>query len=394
MIKVALLTTDSREHFKDYRNPQPYFGTAPQALLEGFIILPDEVEIHVISCLQEAPISSPTQLGANIYYHALSVPKIGWMRTCYQGCVRAVRRKLREIKPDVVHGQGTERDCAISAVCSGFPSVITLHGVMGSVRKTVGAGFMSYYGSAAILESIAIRRAERVICISDFVRRVASPAKEKARLVPNAVREMFLSDNQTKSRRSGPARILNIGSIYPLKRQLEILRALVDLRSTIAFEAYFVGCAKPGDSYAAEFFKLLNHAHAAYSGFRHVDRLDDPQLLRTFDDADALLHFSQEESFGLIFSEAQARGLTIFAADVGAVREITRGNERCQIFPAGNLAEATARLADWIREEHHLQAKDMPKARLLSEPFSTRKVAEQHLEVYRELASAKRQTRH
>ena len=48
-------------------------------------------------------------------------PKIGWLRTLYQGCVRATRRKLREIQPDIVHGQGTERDCAIGAVLSGFP---------------------------------------------------------------------------------------------------------------------------------------------------------------------------------------------------------------------------------------------------------------------------------
>ncbi|MDB6058885.1 MAG: hypothetical protein JWO95_2729, partial [Verrucomicrobiales bacterium] len=29
-MKVAILTTDSREYFKDYQNPVPYFGTAPQ----------------------------------------------------------------------------------------------------------------------------------------------------------------------------------------------------------------------------------------------------------------------------------------------------------------------------------------------------------------------------
>jgi len=388
-MKVAVLTTDSREHFKDYSNPQPYFGSAPTALLEGFAMLPSEVEVHVVSCLQKRPDSSPRKLADNIHYHALHVRNIGWMKTGYLGCVRAVRGKLQEIRPDIVHGQGTERECAISSVYSGFPSVVTLHGVMGSVRKTLGAGFMSYYGLAAILELIAIRRADRVVCISDFVRRAANPRNEKARLVPNALREMFLSDSQSKSRRSGPARILNIGSIYPLKRQLEILRALVDMRSTVAFEAYFVGSAQPGDPYASEFFALLQHAHYTYGGFLHVERLDNPHLLQAFDDADALVHFSQEESFGLIFAEAQARGLAIFASDVGAVREVTSGNERCRIFPANNLADGIACLGNWIREQRHLRAKDMIKSRLLSEPFSPRKVAEQHLQVYRELAPAR-----
>jgi len=50
-MRIALLTIDSREHFKEYENPQPYFGTAPQALLEGFAQCP-EAEIHVISCVR------------------------------------------------------------------------------------------------------------------------------------------------------------------------------------------------------------------------------------------------------------------------------------------------------------------------------------------------------
>jgi hypothetical protein len=77
MIRVALLTTDSREHFKDYANPSPYFGTAPEALIEGFKTMPEEIEVHVISCLQKTPISSPEKLADNIYYHALRVPNIG-----------------------------------------------------------------------------------------------------------------------------------------------------------------------------------------------------------------------------------------------------------------------------------------------------------------------------
>src|SRR6185436_9154325 len=107
MIRVALLTTDSREHFRDYDCPTPYFGSAPEALLEGLAAIP-EVEVHVISCLQRR-IPSPEKLHPNIFYHGLYVPKLGWMRTAYQGCVRAVRQRLEQIRPDLVHGQGTER---------------------------------------------------------------------------------------------------------------------------------------------------------------------------------------------------------------------------------------------------------------------------------------------
>src|SRR2546422_7416290 len=104
-MKIAFITTDSREHFHEYHKTAPYFGTAPQALLAGMAGLPD-LEVHVLSCLQE-PVTSPPKLAENIFYHGLLVSKLGWMRTGYQGCVRAVRRKLREVQPDLVHGQGT-----------------------------------------------------------------------------------------------------------------------------------------------------------------------------------------------------------------------------------------------------------------------------------------------
>src|SRR5580692_11230300 len=107
-MKVALLTTDNREDSRNYSAPDPYFGAAPEALLQGFAALP-ELEVHVISCTQK-PMKSPEKLADNIWFHSLYVPKMGWMRTSYQGCIRAVRRKLKVLKPDMVHGQGTERE--------------------------------------------------------------------------------------------------------------------------------------------------------------------------------------------------------------------------------------------------------------------------------------------
>src|SRR4051812_28977783 len=140
-MKVAFLTIDSREHFKDYERPEPYFGTAPEALLQGFADLPG-VEVHVISCLKQ-PVTKTHRVSANIFYHGLHVPG-NWARTLYSGAVRATRAKIQEIKPDIVHGQGSERECALAAVRSGYPNVITLHGIMRTLAKTMRAPIFSF----------------------------------------------------------------------------------------------------------------------------------------------------------------------------------------------------------------------------------------------------------
>jgi hypothetical protein len=48
-MKAALLTNDGLGFVSKPANPPPEFGTAPEALLQGFADLPD-LEIHVISC--------------------------------------------------------------------------------------------------------------------------------------------------------------------------------------------------------------------------------------------------------------------------------------------------------------------------------------------------------
>jgi len=161
-MKVAILTTDNREHFKDYSSPAPYFGTAPEALLQGFKEIRD-VEIHVLSCIRQ-PVVSPPKLEANIFFHSLLVRKPGWMTTMYQGCTRAIRNCLREIGPQLVHGQGSERECAMGAVWSGFPNVVTIHGNMAELARLATAGSAATAGWRPDLKPLLC--AERPACFA------------------------------------------------------------------------------------------------------------------------------------------------------------------------------------------------------------------------------------
>ena len=142
-MRIVQLTTDNREALRQYQKAEPWFGAAPEALLQGFAMLPG-IEVHVVSCAQR-PMHAPEKLAKNIWFHSLLVKKTGWLRTGYQGCIRAVRRKVKELRPDVVHGQGTERDCALCAVFSSFPNVVTIHGNMVQIYRLYHRTFGSYY---------------------------------------------------------------------------------------------------------------------------------------------------------------------------------------------------------------------------------------------------------
>lgn len=385
MIRVALLSSDSREVTRDYGSSIPAFGTAPEALLEGFALLPDEVEVHIVSCLQKKPAPSPSKLGPNIYYHGLHVPNIGWLKTGYQGCIRAIRNRLRIIKPDLVHGQGTERDCAMCAAFSGFPNVLTIHGVMRAIFQVTRSRSFSYYWFAKHLESIALRRTQGVIAISPYVDALVSPLCRQTWFIPNALKLCFFDYTTDQARRPGPARLVNVGVISHRKRQVELLEHLFRLREEVPFEFTFVGKATPGNAYAKRFQELLQVADTTYGGFKHCEYLPDMAFRDLYDDADAMIHFSTEESFGLTFAEGLARNLTLFASDVGAIRQIAEGIPGCRIFAQGDFDGLTNSLRSWLRDAAYMMPRGTTPNQLIASRYHPKAIAMKHIEVYREI---------
>jgi len=385
-MKVAFLTTDSREHFKDYENPQPYFGKAPEALLEGFKSIPEDIEVHVVSCLQREPISSPAKLADNIYYHALHVPNIGWLKTGYQGCIRAVRWKLREIQPNIVHGQGTERDCALCAVLSGFPNVLTIHGVMRAIFQLTNGRALNYHWFAKHLETFALRNTSGVIAISPYVDELVSPFTPCTWFIPNALQLFFFTPAPSPSRRRGPPRLVNVGVISRRKRQLELLERLLFLRSTLSFEMTFVGKAG-NDTYAKRFKETLQTAENRYGGFNHIEYLPNDAFRELYDDSDAMIHFSSEESFGLTFAEALSRSLPLFASDVGAIRQISEGVTNCSIFNPDDLNGLIFSIGDWIKSEKYLRERGQIPDSSIKARYHPTAIAKQHLAIYRSVAA-------
>lgn len=374
-MRIALLTTDSREHFKEYENPQPYFGTAPQALLEGFAQCP-EAEVHVISCVRQA-LPAPEKIADNIWYHALLVPKLGWMSTGYQGCIRAVRRRLRSIQPDIVHGQGTERDCAISAVFSGFPNVLTIHGNMRLIAEITGAPLFSYTWLNSHLEAFTIPRSAGVVCITRYTEDAVRPLARKTWLLPNAVDGSFY---EVVSVPEEPPVLICVGHVCHRKNQNRFIRALDTLAARRPLRLVFLGHA-PNDDYGAEFRGLLR----TRPWCEHVGFADRAALRTWFARAALLALPSLEDNCPMAVLEAMAAGVPVVAANVGGVPDlITSGKTGllCNPLDEESMAGAIAQVLDSRGEAASWAAAAGREARARFHPVV---VAGRHLEIYREV---------
>ena len=375
-MRVAILTTDNRGGANAYSEPVPTFGTAPEALLQGFSAMP-EVEVHVVSCLQQL-VPIPEQKIGNFHYHTLHVPKFGWLRSGYQGCIRAVRRKLREIQPDIVHGQGTERDCAISAVFSGFPNVLTIHGNMRLVAAVNQARPFSFLWVTAKLEKLTLPRTDGVICITSYTREAVKSLARRTWLLPNAVDRSFFEVIPAPNR-SVPPVGLCVGAICLRKNQNDFIRSLDAVARKESFRIVFLGQVV-NDAYGTEFLQLVRERPwCEFAGWAGRE-----ELKKHFHAASFLVLPTREDNCPMVVLEAMAAGVPVLASNVGGVPDLIRPEitglladpQKPETFATG----VSRLLTDGALSAHLAEAAKVDARKR----FHPEVIARTHLEFYRE----------
>jgi len=377
-MRIALLTSDTRQVVRNYSLTAPGFGTAPEALLQGFARRP-EVEVHVISCLQQ-PVTSPARLAPNVFFHGLHVPKAGWLRTGYQGCIRAVRRKLREIGADIVHGQGTERDCAISAVFSGCPNVLTIHGNMRLIAKVNRARPCTFLWLAAWLERFTIPRSAGVVCITRYTQEAVAGLARRTWVVPNAVDAAFFGVARAPV---APKLLLCVGNVGVRKNQNRFIEALDELAQSERFQVLFLGAAPGEDDYVRQFFELVN----ARPWCRFGGMVGRDELRKHFAQASALALPSLEDNCPMVVLEAMAAGVPVVAARVGGVPELVEDSRTGLLFDPLAPVEI-ARVCRRVLDDADLAARLAAAGKREAETrFHPERIAARHLEIYREVLS-------
>lgn len=380
-MKIAFLTTDNREHLKHYDKVDPVFGPAPSAVLEGLAQFPKEIEVHVISCTRQV-MNTPVKLAENIWFHQPLVSKTGWGRTFFLGCAWAVRQVLRDIKPDLVHGQGTEKDCSISAVFSGYPNVLTIHGIMQAVARAKSAPLFSYYGMVSVLERIAVKMSGGVICNTSYTQGWMAPDARTTWKVPNCIRRAFLTRPQKRKREKV---IVVIGTVIEYKQSVEILKMWASLKGrTDGFQLVFIGGCGHTD-YCEEFRRTVNdpsmEGHA-----RHLGWMESAEIVDFLDTASGMIHFPTEESFGLVVAEGLSRNLKLFAASTGGVPDVVEGCSGVELFAHNDWENLSKRITTWIADG----APVPDNFDIIAKRFSPAEVARQHLKIYQELLETAR----
>jgi glycosyltransferase involved in cell wall biosynthesis len=375
-MRIVQITTDSREHFKNYKQAEPYFGTAPQGLLNGFANLADH-EIHVISCSQVA-MENPSKIASNIFFHQPVVGKWGWGKSLFLGCAQATRKLLKEIKPDIVHGQGTERDCAMAAVLSGLPNIITLHGNMRIHARRPEHRKSIYHQLAAILEIFCLKRTNGVVAISNYTEQLVKSLTSKTWLLPNAVDSRFFDIILTPS--SIP-RFLFVGSLDKRKNPLGLLKACAPFlkanRCTLALAGQFDPAGEYGMAFRCEADVLPN---IEYLGFLGRDK-----LAAEFAKSSVLILPTFEDNCPMVVLEAMAAGLPVAASRVGGVPDLVDHDVTGLLFDPENMENMRECIEFLISNPDFRNTAGQAGKKKALEKFHPSRIAQRHVEIYQEV---------
>ncbi|MBZ5740615.1 glycosyltransferase family 4 protein [Nocardioides mangrovi] len=134
--------------------------------------------------------------------------------------------------------------------------------------------------------------------------------------------------------------LLCVGAVTALKGY-DVLAAALDALADLDWECVGVGSTEIDPDFAA--------------GLGRTIRLAGPQtperLAATYAEADLLVLASRAETYGMVVTEALARGLPVVATDVGGVREAL--GDGGVLVPADDPPALAAALRRWLTDPRH-----------------------------------------
>lgn len=346
----------------------------------------NELDLHVLT-LKPGTYTGPKVIERENYrIHLLPVyPRFERVRNyrTYQSLLDA---ELAPIQPDLIHAQDAASD-ALVALRSGYPAVITVHGIRwedgkhySSLNKRMRVYFDSFF-----TERYAIQNTHHLIAISHYVTSYFEKLMRpdvSVYYVPNAIDESFFH----LSRSENGQNILFAGRVIPRKRVMDLVRSFAQVHSQApSARLRIAGEITTEPEYVAAIRQWVHQSDLD----RYVDflgPLSEASIFHEFESCSVLVLPSAQETAPMVIAQAMAARVPVVATRVGGVGEMLGENsERGLLVKVGDidgLASAQLRLL----RDPELRAELGQKGRVFAEEnYHIDSVARRTLEVYRQI---------
>ncbi|MCE0484476.1 MAG: glycosyltransferase family 4 protein [Methylacidiphilales bacterium] len=282
----------------------------------------------------------------------------------------AIQAVLREIRPDLVHGWGTEDVYALAAVTSGFPAVISMQGILSHyVLHTQSDARMWFQ---ALLELYLLRRTRALTCESRWARPILQRRAPRAEItcIEYGAHPDFFEATWTPDP-ANPAAIF-VGTVAARKGIQDALKAFAtpELKET---ELWVVGSGP------------LEDWENAPPNVKWLGRLDRARLIEKMSKAWCLVLPTRADTSPNVVKEGRVMGLPVVTTPCGGQSDYIEEGRNGFIVNPGDIANLTSRLHQLLSDFDFCRQRGLDGWEADRAIFRTDVMAEKFRALYREV---------
>ena len=263
---------------------------------------PKEIELH-LACLWPGGDKRKTVQFQGAQIHMLPCPRRGRAMLLFQRDKSYFQSLFEELKPDLVHGWGTEDSHGLVARrLAPHKHVIGIQGLIHTYYKHLPKSYRRMFVRAT--ERITLRKARNVVAESQYALDSAAPLCPSAvkRVIEHPLRSEFLnaipSDGTEKT-------VLFVGAIDERKGAVDAITAF----SKVAPENWKLHVVGKGTSESEnKMHKLVRYMRMS-NRFHHSSDLDTPSLVKTMQESSVFLLPTRVDTGPTALKEALTMGL-------------------------------------------------------------------------------------
>lgn len=328
-----------------------------------------------------------------IHFHLFSTPLAFIPRplTLYQLDRWKYYKELEEIKPDIVHGHGTENLFSYVTVTSGYPHVISIQAIIKNLLKEYPRKTRQYYEHFIVqfVESYTIRRAKNIVIKAPFTEKFVREINKSApiTLLENIVNEKYFGVVRNLS--PDQKTILFIGSVSALKGVEELIAAFETVSES--FDNVQLLIVGVGDhSYIEQKIKPMIQKISGKDKITLLGYKTIPEIASILSKTDILVLPSYSDTSPNVIGEAMAAGVPVIGTNVGGIPFMLKNGETGLIVPVRDSKALSESICVLLKNK---EASEMMSRHAKEESlkrFSETAFTDKIITIYRNILNAER----
>ena len=312
------------------RLPKLHPATWQRVLLEKLEKIPS-LKLHILVLRRQFERSMNFER-RGVTFHLIKTPPFTRAPSFFWLDTLLLKRALRDIRPELVHAWGAEKGAAMVASRLGYPSLVTMQGLINWLGELFPLG--PYFRFAAMLERQSLRRARVVTAESAFAVRYLREhyAQLEVRQIEHAPQPCFARVERRPQAR--PLRFVFLSSLnYPKGGDL-FVRSLESLHPELDFEATVIG----GVDEALRESLIATTPAALWRRITFKHNLNSEEVAAELATATMMIYTTRGDNSPNAVKESVVAGVPVVAADIGGIPDYVFPGRNGLLFRCGDAA--------------------------------------------------------